>query len=289
MASRAHTRIALAVTVLLGVLAATPAAAVAAPPDPALLEAVTELVDGEMWQKVTYQVHRGEEVAAALGVISVQAAPVRGLVAQVEANGDLEFTRHYRNCWYTTGPDGEMAWCEFDAVLPGYGGLTLGAPMVSVRRDAVPERIRALPFRWQSKSWADSRGGLRKVIDYFRSPGAAVTRGTEGTVGLQKRALPMADIRANGNFAMLELVDGAPPSPSPSPTTPAPSSTSPSSPSPSQSASPTATATGADDAGGGAADGGLPVTGTATAAVAGAGALLLMLGLAAVLIGRRRT
>ncbi|MEU8615346.1 hypothetical protein AB0C29_45925, partial [Actinoplanes sp. NPDC048791] len=201
------------------VLAAAPGAAVAAPPDPAALEAVTELVDGEMWQKVTYPVHRGEEVIAPLGVISVQAAPVRGLVAEVRAYGDLTFTRHYRNCWYTTGTDAEIAWCQFDdAVVPGHGGLTLEAPMVSVRPDAAPGNVHGLPFRWQSLSWAASRGGLRKVVDYFKVPGAAVTRGTDGVVGLRARALPMADIRTNGNFAPLELVNGpAPASPSTSP------------------------------------------------------------------------
>ncbi|WP_433718982.1 LPXTG cell wall anchor domain-containing protein [Actinoplanes sp. CA-051413] len=233
-------RLALVITLA---LTAAPGAAVAAPPDPAALEAVTELVDGEMWQKVTYRVHRGEEVTAALGVISVQAAPVRGLVAEVRAYGDLEFTRHYRNCWYTTGTDAEIAWCQFDdAIVPGHGGLTLEAPMVSVRPDAAPGHIHGLPFRWQSLSWAASRGGLRKVVDYFKVPGAAVTRGTDGVVGLRGRALPMADIRTNGNFAPLELVDGpAPASPSAFPATSSPSATA--SPAPSATASPSPAAT----------------------------------------------
>ncbi|MGW4944225.1 hypothetical protein ACWEOZ_21865 [Actinoplanes sp. NPDC004185] len=308
MATRPHGRLALATfAVTLVALTATPGAAVAAPPDPAALEAVTELVDGEMWQKVTYRVHRGEEVTAALGVISVQAAPVRGLVAEVRAYGDLEFTRHYRNCWYTTGTDAEIAWCQFDdAVVPGHGGLTLEAPMVSVRPDAAPWHIHGLPFRWQSLSWAASRGGLRKVVDYFKVPGAAVTRGTDGVVGLRARALPMADIRANGNFAPLELVDGPPPArPSASPAASSPSATA--SPSPAATAAPSSPATAAPapaatvagtgqvpgakpDQGPGAEPGGagLAVTGGRTAGTAGIGVALLISGLATVLVARRR-
>jgi hypothetical protein len=278
MATRPYHRLALAVTTVVVALAAFPGAAAAAPPDPALLEAVTEQVEGELYSKVVYDVHRGEEVVAPIGVISSQKAPVRGLVAQVEAYGDLEFTHHYSNCWYTTGPDGPMAWCEFDATLPGYGGLTIATTMVTVKRDADPGRIWGLPFRWQSKSWADSRGGLRKAIDYFKLPGAAVTRGTEGKVGLQNRALPMADIRANGNAALLNLVDGPPPSPSPS-ASPSPTA----SPSATATASPSPTATGgADGSGGG---GGLPVTGSGTAVV---GAVLLLAGATALLVARRR-
>jgi hypothetical protein len=283
MAPRPHYRLALAATTVLVALAASPGAAAAAPPDPALLEAVTEQVEGELWTKVTYKVHRGEEVVAPLGVISVQKAPVRGLVAQVEAYGDLEFTRRYSNCWYTTGPDGPMAWCEFDATLPGHGGLTLATTMVSVKRDAVPGRIHSVPFRWQSKSWADARGGLRKTIDYFKLPGAAVTRGTQGKVGLQKRALPMADIRTNGNHAPLQLVDGPPPSASPTPSASASPSSS-ASPSASPSVSPSPTATGGADGGTGG-GGGLPVTGSGTA---GVGVALLLAGVAALLVTRRR-
>ena len=279
MATRPHQRLALAATTVLVVLTAFPGAAAAAPPDPAQLEAVTEQVEGELYSKVVHPVHRGEEVVAPLGVISVQNAPVRGLVAQVQARGDLEFTHHYHNCWYTTGPDGPMAWCEFDATLPGHGGLTLATTMLSVRADAVPERVSGVPFRWQSRSWADARGGLRKVIDAGKLPGAAVTRGAEARVGLQKRALPMADVRANGNTALLKLVDGPPPSP-----TATPSASSSPSPSPSATSSPTPAATG--DTGG--AGGGLPVTGDRTAMVAGVGVLLLTGGLAGLLAGRRR-
>ncbi|MEU8229011.1 LPXTG cell wall anchor domain-containing protein [Actinoplanes sp. NPDC048967] len=287
MATRPLVRLTLAtLAVTPVVLTAAPGAAVAAPPDPAALEAVTELVDGQMWQKVTYPVRRGEEVIAPLGVISVQAAPVRGLVAEVRAYGDLEFTRHYRNCWYTTGTDAEIAWCQFDdAVVPGHGGLTLEAPMVSVRPDAAPGRIHGLPFRWQSLSWAASRGGLRKVVDYFKVPGAAVTRGTDGVAGLRARALPMADIRANGNFAPLELVDG--PSASPSVTT---------SPSPAVTAhpSPAAPVAGAGEDPGAMPDAepgsaGLPVTGSAGLPVTGGiGVALLLSGVVALLIARRR-
>jgi hypothetical protein len=193
--------------VLVAALTFTPGAAVAAPPDPAAMEAVTEQVPDELYSKVQHPVYRGKDVRAPLGVISSQRAPVRGLVAQIEAYGDLEFTRRYSNCWYTRGPAGAMAWCEFDNVLPGYGGLTITAAVLSVKRDAVAARIHGLPFRWQSKRWADSRGGLRKVVNYFRSPGAAVTRGTGGKLALRKRSLPMADIRANGNLAILKLVD----------------------------------------------------------------------------------
>ena len=195
------------VVALAAALLATPTAAHAAPPDPALLEAVTEQVPDELYSKVHHPVYRGKDVRAPLGVISVQRAPVRGLVAQIQAIGDVEFTRRYSNCWYTRGPNGAMAWCEFDAVLPGYGGLAITAGVLSVKRNAVPERIHGVPFRWQSKSWADSRGGLRKVINYFKSPGAAVTRGTAGKLPIRKRSLPMADIRTNGNSAILRLVD----------------------------------------------------------------------------------
>lgn len=193
--------------VLVSALLATPGTALAAPPDPAAMEAVTEQVPDQLYSKVWHPVHRGKEVRAPLGVISSQRAPVRGLVAQIEAYGDLEFTRRYSNCWYTRGPAGAMAWCEFDNVLPGYGGLTITAGVLSVKRTAVADRIHGIPFRWQSKRWADSRGGLRKVINYFKSPGAPVTRGTGGKLALRKRALPMADIRANGNSALLKLVD----------------------------------------------------------------------------------
>jgi hypothetical protein len=280
MATRPYHRLALAVTTVVVALAASPGAAAAAPPDPALLEAVTEQVEGELYSKVVYDVHRGEEVVAPMGVISVQKAPVRGLVAQVRAYGDLEFTHHYSNCWYTTGSDGPMAWCEFDATLPGHGGLTIATTMVTVKRDADPGRIWGLPFRWQSKSWADSRGGLRKAIDYFKLPGAAVTRGTEGKVGLQNRALPMADIRANGNAALLNLVDGPPPSPSPSPSV---SSSPTATVTATATASPSPTATGGPDGSGG--GGGLPVTGSGTAVV---GAVLLLAGAGALLVARRR-
>ena len=181
-----------------------------------------------------------------------------------------------------------MAWCQFDtAVVPAFGGLSLSTTMLTVRSDATPERVNGIPFRWQSKSWSDSRGGLRKVVDFFKLPGAAVTRGTEGVVGLEKRALPMADVRANGNSVPLELVDGPPASPSASPS---PSATVTATATATATPSPTTTATGGadgtDDESG--AGGGLPVTGGQTAVVAGVGVALLLAGIAALLVTRRR-
>jgi hypothetical protein len=283
MTTRRYARFALAVPVLLTIVAGLPSAAVAAPVDPAKLEAVTELEPDELWVKLTYKVRRGEEVHAPLGVISVDKPPVKGLVVEFRAMDDLEFVRHYRNCWYTTNANADIAWCEFDTVLPGYSGLTIESPVVAAEAQATPEGVTRLPFRWASKRWADDRGGLRKVVDYFKAPGAPVTRGTGELLTLHKRTLPMADIRVPGNFLLLEL-DESPPTSSPSPSTsptaspsPRPTATS-SSPTAAPTPTPTEPANGA----------GLPVTGSPAGPVAGLGAALLIAGLAAVLIARRR-
>jgi hypothetical protein len=282
-------RLALAVPAVVLIVAGLPTAAVAAPADPAKLEAVTEIVPGEMWTKVTYPVHRGATVRAPLGVISVDRPPVRGLVAEVRAVGDLEFAEHFRNCWYTTNAGDEIAWCEFDATLPGYGGMTIETPMVAAEADAEPRDVHGIPFRWASSRWARDRGGLRKVVDYFKGPGAAVTRGTGGTLGLSRRALPMADIRVPGNSVpvILDL-------------TPAPSGSGPTG---SASTTTAPTTAGPDsvpgaDAGtdpdsetepGTVAGVGLPVTGNQAGVAVGLGIALLICGVAGfVAAGRRR-
>lgn len=278
MTTRRYARFALAVPVLLTIVAGLPSAAVAAPPDPAKLEAVTELKPDELWVKLTYKVRRGEAVQAPLGVISVDKPPVNGLVAEMRAVDDLEFARHYRNCWYTTNGNADIAWCEFDTVLPGYGGLTIESPIVAAEADATAEGVSRLPFRWASKRWADDRGGLRKVVDYFKAPGAPVTRGTGDLLTLHKRKLPMADIRVPGNFLLLEL-DETPSTSSPSPSaSPSPRPTATSSPTAAPMPTPTEPANGA----------GLPVTGGPAGPLAGLGAALLIAGIAAVMTARRR-
>jgi len=238
--------------------------ATAAPPDPAKIEAVTELKEDVLYAKLTYPVRRGEPVRAPLGVINVDNAPVRGLVAGVRALGDLEFARRYRNCWYTVNGDADIAWCSFDVVLPADGGLVIAAPMVAAEQHAQADKVRTIPFRWASRRWADARGGLRNVVNHFRAPGATVTRGTGGTLTLQRRRLPTADIRTAGNSIFVELIDG------PAATT---------------AASPSPTGSPATTLGSG---GGLPVTGSQPARMAGLGGTLLLTGIVAYLIARRR-
>ncbi|UQU62424.1 hypothetical protein COUCH_25740 [Couchioplanes caeruleus] len=287
-------RVVVGVLAVAGLALGVQAPARAAPPDPAKIEAVTEIQD-DMWPiKKEYTVGPGEVVPAPLGVQSVDSRPVRGLVAQVEAGESLEFARRYRNCWYTLGSRGEMAWCSFDAVLAPYRTLAITAPMVAASAQARPGAETVLAFRWQSRAWADARGGVREVVDYFAVPGAPVVAGTGALLTLEPRDLPTADIRTNGNHVQVRVA-AATPGPSVTPTgggvgTPSPT------PSDSPSATPTATGTptttGGSDAAGGSgaagdpgAAGGLPVTGPNTAAV---GAVLLAAGLIGYLSGRRR-
>ena len=292
--ARSVAAVALVVAGVAGVQSPVPAAA-AAPHDPAKMEAVTEIEDG-MWPiKKTYAVAQGEVVPAPLGVQSADSRPVRGLVAQVRFGDELRFARRYRNCWYTRGADGEMAWCSFPAVLAPYRSLAITAPMVAVQPTARPGAEVGIGFRWQSRAWADARGGLRKVVDYFAVPGAPVVAGTGGVLTLEARELPTADIRTNGNSVPVQILAGTP-APSATPTatgTPAPSAT----PTATATAAPTATATGVGTAeptpsrssspaaagAGGAA--GLPVTGPRTALL---GAALLGAGVLGYLLSRRR-
>lgn len=278
-------RIALALTVAgtIGVpAAALPAAAVpvaaavqAAPPDPAKMEAVTEIKEDEWPSKVEYEVRRGDLVRAPLGVISMDDKPVRGLVAQLDLDEDLDFARHYRNCWYTTNAGRDIAWCEFPDVLPAFSGRAITTPVAVAGVDAEPGSQLGIGFRWQSKGWADARGGLRPVTAFFAGPGAAVVRGTSGALTVEKLALPIADIRTNGNFIRATVTSEPPVSPSPSPSA-TPSSSSP---------SPTISSQAPSSAGSGA---GLPVTGAGTAMLAAVGGALLAVGLVLRRIARRR-
>lgn len=270
------------------------AAAPAAPHDPAKIEAVTEIEDG-MWPiKKDYPVAQGDVVPAPLGVQSADSRPVRGLVAQVRFGEELRFARRYRNCWYTRGGQGEMAWCSFPAVLAPYRTLAITAPMVAVQPAARPGVQVGIGFRWQSRAWADARGGLRKVVDYFAAPGAPVVAGRGGVLTLEARDLPVADIRTNGNHVTVLVVAGTP-APSATPTA-SPTATA----TPTATAAPTATATGvgataptpsrssspaAAAAGGSGGAAGLPVTGPQTAL---AGAALLGAGALGYLMSRRR-
>ncbi|MEV4636376.1 LPXTG cell wall anchor domain-containing protein [Actinoplanes sp. NPDC049548] len=269
----------LAVTVALAF-----AGAPAAPPDPAKLEAVTEIKEDEWPSKVQYEVRRGDVVRAPLGVISMDDRPVAGLVAQLDLDDRLDFARRYRNCWYTTDAGHDIAWCEFPGVLPAYSGRAITTPVAVAAADAEPGTLQTIGFRWQSKKWADARGGLKRVTAFFAGPGAAVVRGTDGSLTLEKLSLPTADIRANGNFIRTTVNDEPPLDPSPTPTsTPSPTPTSTPTPTP----TPTRSATTGPAAGVGAGEE-LPVTGTPTATLAAAGGLLLALGLVARRIARRR-
>jgi hypothetical protein len=266
----------LALLIAAGVLA-TPGAAVAAPPDPQGMEAVTELNDpGDMFSgRKDYSVRRGEVVLAPLGALNVDRKTIRGLVGGFRVAGDLRFARRYANCWYTVNGDENIAWCAFGETFPGNSGLTLTAPMVSAAPNARASRVKGISFRWQSKRWADARGGLRHVVDYFKEPGARVVRGTQGTLTLRKRALPMADIRAAGSSVRVSLIDSPPATASPSLTA-----------SPSATASPSRTAAAAgaaDDAAG--EPPALPITGPGSAVLGGA---LLLAGLVACSAARRR-
>ena len=266
----------LALLIVAGVLA-TPGAAVAAPPDPQGMEAVTELNDpGDMFSgKKDYSVRRGEVVLAPLGALNVDRKTIRGLVGGFRVAGDLRFTKRYSNCWYTVNGDEDIAWCAFSEIFPGNSGLTLTAPMVSAASNARASRVKGISFRWQSKRWADARGGLRNVVDYFKAPGARVVRGTQGTLHLRKRALPMADLRVAGSSVRVTLIDSPPATVSPSPAV---------SPAVTASPSPTAAPAGtADDAA--AEPPTLPITGPRSVALGGT---LLLTGLLAFAATRRR-
>ncbi|MEV4706346.1 hypothetical protein [Actinoplanes sp. NPDC049316] len=265
-------KVAVVALVMAGLLS-VPAPALAAPPDPAKIEAVTEIQD-DMWPiKKDYAVAPGEVVPAPLGVQSADSSPVRGLVAQVQAGAGLEFARRYRNCWYTRGGAGEMAWCSFDAVLGPYRTLAVTAPMVAVSPQAQPGATTVLAFRWQSRAWADARGGLREVAGFFAAPGAPVVAGAGGELALEPRDLPTADIRANGNHVQVRILAGPPPSATASPA-PTASAGGAGAPGPAPSAG----------AGGSGATGGLPVTGPGFTLV---GVFLLAAGLLGYLTGRR--
>ncbi|MEV8508739.1 LPXTG cell wall anchor domain-containing protein [Actinoplanes sp. NPDC051475] len=270
-------RLALALTAA-GTIGVPAAAVRAAPPDPAKMEAVTEIKEDEWPSKVEYKVRRGDLVRAPLGVISMDHKPVRGLVAKLDLDEDLDFAHHYRNCWYTTNAGRDIAWCEFPDVLPAFSGRAITTPVAVAGVDAEPGSRLGIGFRWQSKGWADARGGLRPVTAFFAGPGAAVVRGTSGALTVEKLALPIADIRTNGNFIRATVTSEPPVSPSPS-ATPSSPSASPSSP------SPTVSSQAPSSAGSGA---GLPVTGSGTAMLAAVGGALLAFGLVLRRTARRR-
>ncbi|MEH0844016.1 LPXTG cell wall anchor domain-containing protein [Micromonospora sp. CPCC 205711] len=289
MTMRSNVRLAVAAAIVATSAVALPGAAVAAPApgDPAKLAAVTER-DPATGRNMTYRVGPGEVAPVVLGVTNVGDAPVTGLVAQVRVFNDLDPAGRYENCWYAVDSNADSAWCEFPDQLAVDATLAITAPVVATAPNAQPDRLPAVVFRWLSKEWVDAHGGVQAYADGSAGQGTTAQRGTEGTLTLEARSLPLTESKNSINFAYVGLT--TPPTGQPTPTatataSPTPSSTASATPTGAPATAPTAAPVTPGDGGAG---GGLPVTGAQTATVAGVGAALLLLGAAGYLVARRR-
>ncbi|TDB72781.1 LPXTG cell wall anchor domain-containing protein [Micromonospora sp. KC721] len=144
------------------------------------------------------------------------------------------------------------------------------------------DRLPAVVFRWASKEWADAQGGVRALAEQDAGLDTEPVRGTEGTLPLETRSLPLTESRHPLNFAYVGLI--TPQSPEP---TASPSAVPTGSPSAPSTASPSASPA-APGSGNGGEGGGLPLTGAGTATLAAVGAGLLLLGGGGYLVARRR-
>lgn len=260
--SRLVLPLALSAAVLVTGVLALPAPALAAP-DTAQLAALTE-VDPATGRNRAFDVRPGEVGTSVLGVANVGTAPLSGVVVQIRVLDPLDFAKRYDNCLYAVDANMDIAWCEFDNVLPVNETYALAESFVRVDPDAT--EVGAIVFQWFSAAWATAGGGLAGV-----APDDSV-RGTQGTLGLAPRSLriPEPGDRLPINFAYLNLLLPASPEPAPGTETPTRA--------PTAAASPGPVGTGDQ----------LPVTGSQTGMITGAGAALLLLGAAAFLMGRRR-
>ncbi|MEV4481137.1 LPXTG cell wall anchor domain-containing protein [Micromonospora coxensis] len=281
-----YARLALGVAILGAGVVAAPATAVAAPaPETTKLAAVTE-TDPDTGRNKKYLVGPDEVAPVVLGVTNVGDKSVEGVVVQVRVFDDLDLTRRYDNCWYSTWTNQDAAWCEFGDVVEADATLALTASIVKTAPNARADKLPAVVFRWASKEWADAQGGVEALAQADALPGTAVERGTDGTLRLESRSLPLPQTPRAINFAYVGLT--TPPSPTP---TGSPTASPTAQPTGSPSA-PAPTSPGADPSvpggGDGGEGGGLPVTGTGTATLAGVGAVLLLLGGGGYLVARRR-
>ncbi|MGB2571159.1 LPXTG cell wall anchor domain-containing protein [Micromonospora citrea] len=280
-----YARLALGAAILgVGVVAAPAAAVASSTPETAKLAAVTEQ-DPDTGRNKKYLVGPDEVAPVVLGVTNIDEKPVDGVVVQVRVFNDLDLTRRYDNCWYSTWTNQDAAWCEFSDVLEADATLALTASIVRTAPNARADQMPAVVFRWASKEWADARGGVEALAKADALPGTEVERGTDGTLRLEPRSLPLPETPRPINFAYVGLT-----TPSPEPTgspTASPTAVPTGSPSAPATTTPSAgpTVPGGEDGGEG---GGLPVTGAGTATLAGVGAVLLLLGGGGFLVARRR-
>ncbi|GGQ82176.1 LPXTG cell wall anchor domain-containing protein [Couchioplanes azureus] len=271
-----------------GVLAMPAAAAAEPATDTAKVVAVDEY--DAAGKPRMYPIHRGEEIPLTLRVANAGAAPTK-VVVNVGVVNDLDLPRSSENCWYYVDSNLDGAWCELDQELAAGAAYETSPVRIAATADAKPDRVQTVIHRWFTQDWAEKQGGIEALAKKDSGRGTAPVKGTRDTLRLQPKALTIpADAKWVG-FTGVSLITppGAPtgtptarPSATASAGAEAPASAGPSFP-PSVTATPAAAG-----AGGSAGDGGLPVTGAKVATVAGGGVALLVLGLAGLLLARRR-
>ncbi|HYN96619.1 MAG TPA: LPXTG cell wall anchor domain-containing protein [Pilimelia sp.] len=258
------------------------AGSAAAPaPETATLVAVAELNEATGSNK-RYRVDPGQPVPALFGVANGGEAAVDGVVLHIRALGDLRLPRDFDNCRYYKEGTADGAFCQFDQDLTVGGTYAVADGLLATAPGARDDKVQVAVFRWWSRAWADSRGGLEGLVAQQVGAGAPSALGTGDTLALESRPLTLPALKRPINFVYVDV--NVPPTPTPTPTA---APTTPPGGQPTPTATPTATATATAPRGGTA--GGLPVTGTNTGAILGFGGALLLLGGAGFLLARRRS
>jgi LPXTG-motif cell wall-anchored protein len=258
--------------------AMVPATAAAAADDPPL-SALTDRDQTGATRPVSGR--PGEAVSPVLGVANLSGAPVKGAAVQIRVVDGLDLPRTFANCQYFVDSNLEGAWCQFDEELAVDGRYALADFRVAVAPDA--RRADAVIFRWVTPEQVTAGGGIEAMAKRDSRTDRAAA-GTQGTLRLERRDLPLPAKPHPIGFAPVKVIV-----PSATSATTAPSTTAPTIPPAEGSAPPTATLTAAPappaDGGEG---GGLALTGSATTTVAGIGVVLLVAGGAGYLLARRR-
>lgn len=251
--------------------ALVPTAAFAAPDVPPL----SALVDRDETGAVKSVFGKpGDLVAPVVGVANLSAAPIKGAAVQIRVIQGLDLPRTFSNCQYYVDASLEGVWCRLDEELAVNGTYALADFRVAITPDAT--RADAVIIRWITPEEVTAGGGIEALAKRDSRTGQS-TAGTQGTLRLEPRDLPLPAAPNPIGFASVKvIVPSAPPS---APTTPPISVLTPL---PAEStAEPTPPADGGDG-------GGLPVTGAATTSVVGFGVALLILGGATFMTARRR-
>jgi LPXTG-motif cell wall-anchored protein len=225
----------------------------------------------------------GELASPVLGVANLSGAPVKGAAVQIRVIEGLDLPRTFANCHYFVDSNLDGAWCQFDEELAVDGRYALAGFQVAVNADAI--RADSVVFRWVTPEQVTAGGGIEAMAKRDSRTNQSVP-GTQGTLRLEARDLPLPKAPHPIGFAFVKVVV-----PDATPTTTAPSTTAPTTTPPSSATpatAPTSPAAGANGGSGGGDGGGLPVTGSAVTTAAGIGVVLLIAGGAGFLVGRRR-